>query len=81
MPHWDSKGGELGGIGVRHDHEANVGRSSLQTLLVNAGCGKMLDLLPGGHLIYPGEHSLKLGTPGLYYAAPLELKDNDEGSH
>ena len=24
-------------------------------------------------LTNPGEHSLKLGTPGLYYAAPLEL--------
>ncbi len=48
-------------------------RSVLQTLLVTVGCNGAVGLLPGRVLLYPGEHSLKLGTPGLYYAAPLGL--------
>ena len=56
-------------VNVRADAERGV----LQTLLVTVGCGGAKGLLPGCVLRYPGEHSLKLGTPGLYYAAPLEL--------
>ena len=50
-----------------------VWRGVLQTLLVAGGCGGVVGLLPGRVGAYPGEHSLKLGTPGLNYAAPLGL--------
>ncbi|MBB5034501.1 hypothetical protein HNQ65_004106 [Prosthecobacter vanneervenii] len=30
--------------------------------------------------MYPGEHSLKLDTPGLNYAAPLGLTPSDAAS-
>jgi hypothetical protein len=44
-----------------------------------------MDLLPGHVERVPGKHSLKLGIPGLKYAAPLglkkmELERTDRGS-
>ena len=48
-------------------------RSSLLSLLVGMGCGEVLRLLPGGVVGNPRKHSLKLGIPGLKYAAPLGL--------
>ena len=59
----------MAGVSAR----ADVRRSVLQTLLVGVGCVGAVGLLSGRLLTYPGEHSLKLGTPGLYYAAPLGL--------
>ena len=46
----------------------------LQTLLVYVGCGGAMGLLPDRVLPYPGEHSLKLGTPGLKDGRPLAFK-------
>lgn len=33
-----------------------------------------MGLLPGSGVDNPGEHSLRLGTPGLYYGRPLAFK-------
>ena len=46
----------------------------MQTLLVPAGRDGVVGLLPGWVRAYPGEHSLKLGTPGLKDGRPLAFK-------
>ena len=53
---------------------ADAWRGVLQTLLVADGYSGAMGLLPGRVLLYPGEHSLKLGTPGLYDGRPLAFK-------
>ena len=52
---------------------ANAWRSLVQTLLVAAGCGGVLGLLPGRFYRYPGSPRLGSAAPGLNYATPLGL--------
>ncbi len=62
-----------GGSGARACCGDNVRRSLVQTLLVDAGCGGVLGLLPGRVRFYPGSPRLGSADPGLCYAAPLGL--------
>lgn len=65
--------GGLGGFGAMCHRGANVWRSLLQTLLVDALCGGMLGLLSGRVRFYPGSPRRGSADPGLYYATPLGL--------
>lgn len=69
---WTVIGG-LGGLGVMCHCGANTWRSFLQTLLVAAGCGGVLGLLPGRLYRYPGSPRLGSADPGLNSATPLGL--------
>ena len=60
-------------VGALCERGANVWRSSVQTLLVAAGCGGVLGLLSGRARLYPGSPRLGSADPGLNYATPLGL--------
>jgi hypothetical protein len=67
------KGASLS-LGGGRDLAAGFWRGLWQTLLAGLICGLVLGLLPGHVDWDPGKHSLRLGIPGLKYAAPLGLK-------